>query len=109
MEHFIPLVTRQRSLKVCTDDVVYIQRENRKIKIKTECEIYVYYEKMENVRNALDERFYACLDSLIINLDKVQRMEEQMVYFSNGDTLQLARNCFIRTKQVYAGYLHDLY
>lgn len=109
MEQFIALVTRQRNVKVCTDDIVYIQRENRKIKIKTERGSYEFYEKMENVRSVLDERFFACLESLIINLEKVQRMEEQNIYFSSGDTLRLARNSFIRTKQAYAAYLHDLY
>jgi len=66
----------------------------------------------ENLMQYLDSRFYTCLKGTVINLDKVERMEERpeerRIYFLNGEYLLIGRDNFIRTKQRYAAWLKNL-
>ena len=87
MKRFIPLVTRKFSLKVPVDAIIYIQRKDRKLRIVTDTEYYEYYEKLTNIEQYLDKRFYYCLKTFIINLDKVDMMKEQTISFQNGEKL----------------------
>lgn len=108
MKQYIPCVSRQYNVKIDVDDILAIQQKERKLRIVTETQCYEYYERIDNIKPFLDQRFCPCLKTLYINLEKVQRMEEQTVYFYNGLQLPLARGSYIRTKQQYAAYLRAL-
>lgn len=108
MEKYIPLVTKHCVRKILLDEIVYIMKKTRKIMIVTDTEIYEYYGKLEQVSQVLDRRFFACLNSCIINLDKVMRMENQIIYMTNGEPVPMGRDRFIRAKQYYTAYLKKL-
>ena len=107
-KRFIPLVTRKFSLKVWIADIIYIQKKDRKIKIMTDQECYEYYEKLQNIEQYLDKRFYHCLKTLVVNLDKIDKMTDQTIFFQNGETFFLGRENYIKTKQTYSAYLKKL-
>jgi hypothetical protein len=48
------------------------------------------------------------MQSIIINLDKVIRMEDQTIFFENGQLLTLGRCNYIKAKQYYAAWLKKL-
>lgn len=91
--------------KVTFDDILYVERESRKLKIVTENGEYIFYERLENIVCAFDERFYPCLKGCYINLEKVACMDGQQVIFDNGSTYFLGRESFVRTKQRYYHFL----
>lgn len=108
MEPFIPLVTKNCVKRIFLDDIIYIMKKQRKIRIITQTEAYEYYEKLEHIEGMLDKRFYACLQHFVINMDYVERMENQTVYFQNGDCLPMGRDNYIKTRQYYSAYLKKL-
>ena len=108
MEKYVPLVTKNCVRKILPGEIVYIMKKARKIMLVTDTEIYEYYGKLEQVSQILDRRFFACLNSCIINLDKVLRMENQMIYMTNGEPVPMGRDSFIRAKQYYTAYLKKL-
>lgn len=108
MEQYIPMVKRGTVSRVPVNQVVYITRARRKIRIVTMDGPVEFYEKMENVHPFLDKRFYSCLNSLIINMDRVEKMENQTIYFANGEEVSIGRDSYIRSRQWFAAYLKKL-
>jgi len=112
MERYIPMITRGRVSRIPLDEIIYIMKVHRKVRIVTREQQYEYYERLENLMQYLDSRFYTCLKGTVINLDKVERMEERpeerRIYFLNGEYLLIGRDNFIRTKQRYAAWLKNL-
>ncbi len=107
-ERYIPLITKSYIRKIFLGDIVYIMKKQRKIQIVTEQEQFEYYEKMEPLLPYLDGRFYCCLRNIVINMDKVERMENQTIYFMNGERIWLGRDNYVRSKQMYSAYLKKL-
>ncbi len=91
MEQFIPLVTRKFSVKIPINDIVYIRRTERKLKIVIIDGEYEFYEKLEAIEPMLDQRFFHCLKYLIVNLEKVDKMEDNKIFFNNGEIFYLGR------------------
>ena len=108
MDRYIPVITKQYSCKVNIEYIVYIQQQQRKLAIVTDDETFVYYEKMDNVVELLDGRFFRSMKKLVINLEKILMVKEQKVRFQNGTDIYLGRENYIKTKQRYAAYLKKL-
>jgi len=107
-ERYIPLITKSCIRKIFLADIVYIMKKQRKILIVTDAEQFEFYENLEPFLPYLDTRFYCCLRHAAINLDKVERMENQTIYFENGAWIWLGRDNYIKAKQRYTAYLKKL-
>ncbi|MCI8609412.1 MAG: LytTR family transcriptional regulator [Firmicutes bacterium] len=105
---YIPLITKKYNMKIPVEQIVYFHQQSRKLKIVTDERTYEYYGKLETLTPRLDKRFYAAMQSITINLDKVVRMEDQAIYFDNGETIFLGRCNYIKAKQSYAAWLRQL-
>ena len=108
MSRYIPVITKEYSRKISVDDIIYLEQRQRKLAIVTDDETDVCYERIENIEKQLDDKFYHTLKKLVVNLEKVSVMRDQTVIFQNGSILMLARESYIRTKQIYTAYLRDL-
>ena len=108
MEKYIPIITKQYSCKVSVDDIVYIRQHEKKLDIVTEAESYSYYEKMDNVIDCLDDRFYRVMKRLVVNLDKVTMVREQQIHFDKGGEIYLGKDNYIKAKQRYTAHLRGL-
>lgn len=107
-ENYILVKTKKYVERIPTDEVLCVQRDGRKIRLTAEDKQYEYYGKIESVEEKLDERFYKCHGGCIINLDKVRLMEDQEIYFYNGESLFLGRTNFIKTKHFYYSYCKSI-
>ena len=108
MERYIPVITKHYSCRVDIDDIIYIQQQQKKLAIVTDDEIYSYYEKIENVLDYLDKRFFRVMKKLVVNLDKISMVKEQQVHFKNGSDIYLGKDNYVRTKQKYTAYIRGL-
>lgn len=106
---FIPIVTRNQSIRMETDSIYKIQRDNRRLSILTAEGEFYYYEKLERIEQHLGNNFYSCLKGCLINLDKVKSMKDQTVVFENGQEYNLGRSNYIKTRQVYSAYIKNLF
>ena len=107
MEKYILVLTSNIAAKVKVKDIVYIERDKRKLRLVTDLEEYEYYEKIENIETLLDGRFFPCLKGCYINLEKVVSMRDQKITFEGGQILYLGRENFLKTMQYYKIYLKN--
>ena len=104
-EKCLPIITKGTTVCIAIGDIVKIVRKGRKLEVETDDGTrYAYYEKIENIRKYLDERFYFCLNGCVINLDKVSMMKDLMIQFVNGEQLYIGRDSFIRARRRYNSF-----
>lgn len=106
-DRYVLVLTQSVAARINIEDIVFIERDRRKIRIVTNMEEYEYYEKMENIEPLLDGRFFPCLRGCYINLEKVVSMREQRITFEGGHTVYLGRENFLKTLQYYKIYLKN--
>ena len=104
----VMVITSNIAARIRIDDIVYIERDKRKLRIVTDGDTFEYYEKIENVEPFLDRRFFPCLKGCYINLEKVASMRDQKITFEKGQVLYLGRENFMKTLQYYKIYLKNM-
>ncbi len=107
MEKFLPVINRENCCKVWLKDVICIVTEGRRVKITTKDENFFLYGKVSDFHRYLvgDKRFYQCTKGFILNLDKVDSMKDQIIYFENGMQYMLGRGTYQRTKQSFVNFI----
>lgn len=74
------------------DDIVYCEVIDRKIYINLQStEIINYYEKIRNLELKLDERFFKCHRSYLINLKYLRSFKNNIAYMNNGIAIPVSR------------------
>lgn len=105
-ENSIAVISNRVCAQIRIDDIEYIEQVGRKVHIVSSTGEYCFYEKMRNVAPAITERaFYRVMKGLIINCDKIARLENHEIVFESGRTYGMGRNNFIKLRQVYKRYL----
>lgn len=102
---YIPIITRDKSVRVKLSDVLLIERDRRKLKVVTDKKEYEMYAKINDIADHLDNRFYPCMAGCIINLDQIESMENLVIKFFNGYNTVVGRDSFVRTRQVYNAHI----
>lgn len=108
MKNYLPVITKQYSLKIKTENIVYIQQQQRRLAIVTDDETFMCYENMDNIMSCLDQEFYRVMKKLTVNLSKIKAAQEQCLIFEGGQKLYLGKENYVRAKQKFAAYLRGL-
>jgi DNA-binding LytR/AlgR family response regulator len=103
----IPILTRAETTHVNSGDILYAESRLRLILLSTTQRLYRYYGKLDDLMRFLDESFYRCHVSWIINLDKVVSVKNSAVHMEDGKVILLGRNKFQAMRKVYINYLLD--
>lgn len=73
-------------------DIVYCEVLGRKVYLhRIGGEIIDYYEKLEDLEKRLDNRFFKCHRSYLVNLDYVQGCSEGLVELPNNSKIPVSR------------------
>ena len=105
MNAFLPFENRKQCCKILLDDIFYIKQEGRLLYVITEEEIFRCYQRMEDILEFLDKRFYRCLKKITLNFQNVSALKDQTDFFKNGDKIFLGRQNYIHTRQSFAAYI----
>ena len=103
--NFLSVITGKRSAKIAITDIIYVEREGRRLHICTEDDEFVIYAKLLDLKDCLDARFYFGATGWVINFDEVKLMEKFTVTFFNGRKLMFARDTFVKARKAYNSYL----
>lgn len=77
---------------IALDDIVYCEVIDRKVYLHlASSEVVDYYERIENLENRLDDRFYRCHRSFLINLQYLQSYKNQTAYMEGGRQVPVSR------------------
>lgn len=107
MDKYLPFVRRDVCCKILLKDIMRIEQRGRMVAIVTENDIFERYGRIEELEPYLDERFYHCLKTVIINFQQVSMMRDQTIFFRNSEKIFLGRQNYIKARQTFAIYIKN--
>ncbi len=77
---------------IAKDQIIFCEIIDRKIYLNlTSGEVVDYYERIENLETKLDNRFYRCHRSYLINLKHLKGYKNGTAYMDNGKEIPVSR------------------
>lgn len=76
---------------VSLQDILYCEAVNHKINIHTKTGIQECYFKIEELERQLDDRFFRCHRSYLVNLDYVCGYQDRLALLDNGAGIPVSR------------------
>jgi len=87
--------------RILPQEIVFVEQNLRKVLFHLNSEVCGTYGKIENYMQNLPEEFYKCNKSYVINLNKVIKMGNQVIYFSDGNDIRIGRQSFHGAKKAF--------
>lgn len=82
---------------IALNDIVYCEIIDRKVYLHLiSSKIIDYYERIENLESRLDDRFFRCHRSFLINLQYLKSYQDQTAYMEDGTRIPVSR---LRSKE----------
>ena len=101
----ISIITGTTCAQVGIDDIEFIDREGKSLSIYTSLYVYKTYAKIEDIAYPLIGRaFYRPLVGLIINFDKVKKIDKFEIEFESGRRIAIGRNNHSKVRKAYKKY-----
>ncbi|QHI73219.1 LytTR family DNA-binding domain-containing protein [Aminipila terrae] len=100
-DRFIVLKFKGEVRKIIPQEIVFVEQNLRKVLFHLNSEVCGTYGKIENYVEHLPREFYQCNKSYVINLDKVVKMGNQVIYFSDGKDIRIGRQSFHGAKKAF--------
>lgn len=105
LKQYLAIANGNYAAQIKMSDILWVERNLRKIRVVTADRVYEFYENMKNVKPQLDQRFYPCLQGCYINLEQVKAMQAQEIIFDEQNIYYLGRSNFIKAKGAFKKYL----
>lgn len=106
---------KQGIFSLPTDDIVYMEKNLRKIclhvrkpEYKGEYEIE-FYGKFADVMLQLDDRFMYCHRSYVINMDEIVWMSGNEIFILPDIAIPMGRDTYGKARKTYINYLDMKY
>ena len=84
--------------EIVLKNIIYIETEGQHILIHTDNNIIKCLDRLKEIEKLLEpEWFFRCHNSYIVNIDKIIRVDEKMLYMSNGKYIEVSQrkmSCF---------------
>lgn len=106
------------------DDIVYMEKDLRKIRLHTRCEgcgcskccseckncdPVEFYGKFHDIIPLLDERFLCCHRSYVINMDAIVWMCDHEIFVVNNKSIHMGKDAYGRARKIFTEYLNKKY
>lgn len=98
------VITKQGMTKIKMDNILYFEKDLRRINVHTTDGVCSYYGSFKNLINMLDVRFCRCHYSLIVNLSKIESMERYLIHLEGGEVLTVSQRKYPFTRSCYLAY-----
>ena len=88
--------------KITLKNIIYVETEKHYILIHTKQGTIKCSNTMKEIENMLPgEWFNRCHNVYIVNLDEIKRIDERIVYLSNGDDIDISHRRMNQFKKIY--------
>lgn len=102
----IIIISGNTFARIKFNDIEMIEQIGRKIKLCTESEEYIFYDKMNDIASVLiGSTFYRAMKSLIVNFDKMVNIRDGVLLFESGRKFAIGRNNYLILKRSFKNYL----
>ncbi len=91
------------------DDILFAETRNHYVEIHTINNIYRSYMTFDEFYALLPQQdsFQICHRGIVVNFDRVLKLEEQSFLFENGETVPISRSKKAEIKNAYAIYAFE--
>lgn len=102
----IVIVSGNTFARIKFSDIEMIEQIGRKIKVCTENDEYIFYDRINDMASALlGSTFYRAMKSLIVNFDKMVNIKDGVLIFESGRKFAIGRNNYLILKRSFKNYL----
>lgn len=91
--------------KINLNEILYFEKEKRKIHVHTEADIVTYYGKFKDMVEQLDYRFLRCHNSYIVNMNKVKKLSGKKFFFEAEGVVPISRSYYSKAKEAFLEYV----
>ncbi len=91
-------------MRIQIDDILYVEKDKRKITIHTKKNVIDSYMPIETLLEKLDARFLHCHKSFIVNIEIVEKFERRRFYCQNDIVIPISQLRYPQTKEAFLSY-----
>lgn len=107
-DKFIIAKTIKQSTKIYLKDIIYIESQQRKLKIHTNYDIIEYYHKLSDMEQELyGFNFFRCHKSYIVNLEYVYSYDSTFITLKNSEKIYLSKYKLSDFSKTFMYYLKN--
>lgn len=107
-DKFLIAKSNGSSYKILLNDIIYIESNQRKIKIHTTYDVIEYYYKISDLENTLlEDNFFRCHKSYIINLKYVQSFDSTFITLENSEKVFVSKYKLTDFSKAFMYYLKN--
>ncbi len=85
------VVRRNVIVKLNFDDILFFESQGRKIHVHTADDEQCFNGSLRGLLPALDDRFYLCHGSFIVNVTKIVRFEGAELFLEGGKSIPVSQ------------------
>lgn len=89
---FLNFKSDNEIVKIRQDEIIYIEKEIRKLVIKTEFNVYKGYGTMNDIEGKLEDFFLRINQGVIINTNEFFKLEKNVIYLRTGEYYNIGRS-----------------
>lgn len=101
------LKTKKGEESISLADIRYVMSDKRKIIVYLEKTEASYYNKLDDIEEALGKSFLRCHQSYIVNMNKIKLFVEDGLLLDNEDFIPVSRKRYFAAKKDYLSYITD--
>lgn len=102
---YLVAITKSEVHMIPLTEIVFIEKEKRKVHVIDVNDSRIsFYSCFDELENQLNNEFYRCHNSYIINLQKIVSVDSKSVLMDNGDNIPVSRTHIKDLKTVIKGY-----
>lgn len=103
----VELISGGHKVYITQKDIIYIEKEQRKIRIYTRNRTYDSYQSLAEIGRQLDEEMVRCHGSYVINLKYVIRIGNNSLIMENEKEIPIGKTYLNQVKKEYLQYMED--
>ena len=99
------IVGKSDSISVPISSILYLESNAHKSLIYTDTEYHSLYERLSVLKERLPSCFLACHKSYLVNMNKIKRIEKNVIILENLAEIPISKSQYTTVKQTYFRYM----
>ena len=99
------VVGKSDSISVPISSILYLESNAHRSMIYTDTESHSLYERLSVLKERLPSCFLACHKSYIVNMNKIKRIEKNVIILENLVEIPISKSQYANVKQTYFRYM----
>lgn len=99
------VVNKKGIERIPMDEILYFEKEKRKVHLHTQTERRSFYAKFSDVIRQTNQYFMRCHNSYVVNIAQAQKLVGRKFFFADGTAIPISQTYYGEIRQAYLDYL----